>query len=292
MDIVALDDNHHTLSLIRSVLRSLGHDRIRCYLKPESALAAIEGAPPQLVITDWELGPISGVQFVRSLRASRNLAVARLPIIMLTAHSEDILVRTARDAGIDSFLVKPFSARSLSQHVEAVRSRTRPFIQEESYVGPDRRHMRPGPGQPLRRAADPLPGDAAFDQADDQIAALRRRFEMSLASVVAELEAAVEMLGRDDRALVRCRRLAHDLRGQGATFGYPLLSEFAGSLTRLLAEGREGDPLLGQLAGLHVKAIAAVAHGRITGDGGDVGRGLRDGFERTIARVTGAVAPP
>ncbi len=289
MDIVALDDNHHTLSLVRSVLRSLGYDRIRCYLKPESALAAIEAAPPQLVITDWELGPISGVQFVRSLRASRNPDVARLPIIMLTAHSEDVLVRAARDAGIDSFLIKPFSARSLSQHVEAVRSRTRAFIQEDSYVGPDRRHMPPGPGQPLRRAADPLPpsGDTAFDQAEDQIAALRRRFEMSLASVIAELEAAAEALGRDERALARCRRLAHDLRGQGATFGYPLLSEFAGSLTRLLAKGREGDPLLGQLVGLHVKAIAAVAHGRITGDGGDVGRALREGFERTIARVTG-----
>lgn len=292
MDIVALDDNHHTLDLIRSVLRSLGFDRVRCYLRPETALAAIEGAPPEVVITDWELGPISGVQFVRSLRASRNPDVARLPIIMLTAHADEVLVRTARDVGIDSFLIKPFSARSLAQHVSSVRNRTRAFIEDENYVGPDRRHREPAPGQKRRRVDDPPPmGDDEPDQdalnaAEARIAELRIQFETSLAAVLAELDAACEAIGRDAGAIERCRRLAHDLKGQGTTFGYPLLTEFAASLSRLLATGRAGDPLLGQLVSLHVKAIAAVIQGRITGDGGETGLALRQGFERTIARVT------
>ncbi len=291
MDIVALDDNYHTLGLIRSVLRSLGFDRVRCYLKPETALAAIEGAPPEVVITDWELGPISGVQFVRSLRASRNPVIVRLPIIMLTAHSDEVLVRAARDAGIDSFLVKPFSARGLAQHIAGVRNRSRAFIEQDGYVGPDRRHREPGPSRPLRRADDPPPPDhepdqAALNAAEARIAELRGQFEASLAAVIAELDANCEAIGRDAGAIERCRRLAHDLKGQGTTFGYPLLTEFAGSLSRLLAEGQAGDPLLGQLVGLHVKAIAAVVQGRITGDGGETGLALRQGFERTIARVT------
>ncbi len=263
MTIVALDDNQHTLALVRSVLRSLGVDRVRCYLRPDSALAAIEALPPQLVITDWELGPTSGLHFARTLRQSANAAVASLPIIMLTAHADATLVRAARDAGIDSYVVKPFSATVLAQHVAAARRRGR------------------GP------AVSAMPSRTEVLAAETRLAALRQRFERSLGAVVAELGAICQAIGTDPAARGRARRLAHDLKGQGASFSYPLLTEFAGSLQHLLDDAATDDPLLRQLAVLHVQAMSAVAQERVTGDGGEAGQALRQGFARTIARLTG-----
>lgn len=263
MTIVALDDNQHTLALVRSVLRSLGVERVRCYLRPESALAAIEAAPPEIVITDWELGPTSGLHFARKLRLSDNPRIAGLPIIMLTAHADATLVRAAREAGIDSFVVKPFSAAVLAQHIAAARRRAQ------------------GP------AISAMPSRAEVLAAETRLAELRRRFEGSLGAVVTELGAICQAIGTDPAARERARRLAHDLKGQGASFSYPLLTEFAGSLQRLLDETATEDPLLLQLAVLHVQAIGAVAQDRVTGDGGEAGQALRQGFARTIARLTG-----
>jgi DNA-binding response OmpR family regulator len=289
MSMVILDDNQHTLSLIRSVLRSLGVEQVRCYLRPESAIAAIEAKPPQIVLTDWELGPaMSGLEFVRMLRASPNPAVARLPVIMLTAHSDLMLVKAARDAGIDGFVVKPFSAKTLAQRISAIRRRKQVAGDDApAGVEPD-----DAAGASLSEDAGEatMPSRADVVAAEARLAGLRDRFESSLNAFVADLAAAAATIASDPSAMKRCRKLAHDLQGQGTSFGYPLLTEFAGSLTRLLGDGRADDPLLGQLTALHIKAISAVAQARITGDGGETGRALRQGFERTIARVTGA--PP
>ncbi|MFX9619225.1 Hpt domain-containing protein, partial [Acinetobacter baumannii] len=87
-----------------------------------------------------------------------------------------------------------------------------------------------------------------------RLAELRGRFEASLTAYVAELAAAAGTIQAAPAAMGRCRKLAHDLKGQGTSFGYPLLTEFAGSLTRLLLDGKPDDPLLGQLVALHIKA--------------------------------------
>ncbi|MBN9524694.1 MAG: response regulator [Alphaproteobacteria bacterium] len=287
MSIVVLDDNQHTLSLVRSVLRSLGVENVRCYLRPESALAAIEAKPPQIVLTDWELGPaMSGLEFVRMLRASKNAAVGELPIIMLTAHSDLTLVKAARDAGIDGFIVKPFSAKTLAQRIAAIRRRQHAAaddVQDGAELSDADGEMMIADGA----GAAAMPSRADVIAAEARLAELRGRFEASLAAYVAELAAAAGTIQADPAAIGRCRKLAHDLKGQGTSFGYPLLTEFAGSLTQLLMDGRADDPLLGQLVALHIKAIGAVAQARITGDGGETGRALREGFSRSIARVTG-----
>lgn len=288
MSMVILDDNQHTLTLIRSVLRSLGVEQVRCYLRPESAMAAIEAKPPQIVLTDWELGPaMSGLDFVRLLRSSPNPAVARLPVIMLTAHSDLTLVKAARDAGIDGFVVKPFSAKTLAQRISAIRRRKQVAGEDASAGGLEPDDAADAPMAEDAGAAT-MPSRADVVAAEARLAGLRDRFESSLNAFVADLAAAAETIASDPAAMKRCCRLAHDLKGQGTSFGYPLLTEFAGSLTRLLGDGRADDPLLGQLTALHIKAISAVAQARITGDGGETGRALRQGFERTIARVTGA----
>ncbi|MDE0452527.1 MAG: response regulator [Gammaproteobacteria bacterium] len=87
----------------------------------ETALARLQGTPPKLLIIDWRLPGMSGVDLVRRLR--RDPATSELPLIMLTARGEESDKLTGFDAGIDDYVVKPFSPRELIARVKSLLRR-------------------------------------------------------------------------------------------------------------------------------------------------------------------------
>jgi hypothetical protein len=109
-------------------------------------------------------------------------------------------------------------------------------------------------------------------RAEAALASLQDGFADWVQADVDRLHAGLEAL-RGDAADVAARRVlfstAHDIKGQGATFGYPLLSEIGQRLCRLL---EEAGPLDVERVAAHVTALAGVLAGRLTGDGGGAGR--------------------
>jgi DNA-binding response OmpR family regulator len=92
-----------------------------------------------IVITEWEMSKLDGIELTKHLRQSLDSPNRTIPIIMLTARNDRTDIRIARDAGISEFLVKPFSAKSLLERVYAVVEDPRAMIICKSFVGPDRR---------------------------------------------------------------------------------------------------------------------------------------------------------
>ena len=86
------------------------------------AEAEIRGAPPHLILLDWMLPGVSGVEFARRLR--RREATRKTPIIMLTARCEEQERLQAFEAGIDDYVAKPFSLRELLARIKAVLRRS------------------------------------------------------------------------------------------------------------------------------------------------------------------------
>ena len=87
-----------------------------------------------------------------------------------------------------------------------------------------------------------------------------------------------------DGEFKKINALAHDLKGQGGTFGYPLITTFAGSLFKFTdANARQTDNYV-QIVNAHIDAIRAVVAGKIQGDGGRTGRELRLVLEDAIAK--------
>jgi len=86
------------------------------------ALVAIVDAPPDLVLLDWMLPGMSGLELARRLR--REAASAEVPIIMLTARGEEIDRVNGLEAGVDDYVVKPFSTRELVARIRAVLRRS------------------------------------------------------------------------------------------------------------------------------------------------------------------------
>ncbi|MXY52618.1 MAG: phosphate regulon transcriptional regulatory protein PhoB [Gammaproteobacteria bacterium] len=88
----------------------------------EQALAFLEGPLPGLVIIDWMLPGMSGVELARKLR--RDPLTSDLPLLMLTARGEEADKLKSFDAGIDDYVTKPFSPRELIARIRALRRRS------------------------------------------------------------------------------------------------------------------------------------------------------------------------
>jgi two-component system chemotaxis response regulator CheY len=142
--VLVLEDNNHMRKLLRGMLLAIGVGEVVDTADATQAYAKAKQMPVDFALVDWEIYPVSGLEFVRKIRTQRDSPNPFLPIIMVTGHTERERVTTARDLGITEFLAKPISAQSLSQRIEELIDRPRPYIRTASYFGPCRRRKRGG----------------------------------------------------------------------------------------------------------------------------------------------------
>lgn len=164
IDVLVVEDNPFMRTILKGIFTSLGVKRV---IEAESGAEALQllqgGTAPDILVTDWMMPEIDGIQLVRKIRNDPESKVPFLPVIMLTAFSEYENVVQARDAGINEFLAKPVSVRGLVSRIESVIHRPRPFIRTLSYFGPCRRRRdMPFDGEDRRVIAD-LPLDLGDD---------------------------------------------------------------------------------------------------------------------------------
>jgi DNA-binding response OmpR family regulator len=134
-----VDDTSFVRHTVRMVLKQMGSEHIQEAADGADALRQIGVFMPDIIILNWEMKPVNGIEFARKIRGRGDTPYSFIPIIMLTGHADEERVATARDAGVNEFVVKPFSANGLFSRIQAVIERPRSFIKVESYFGPDRR---------------------------------------------------------------------------------------------------------------------------------------------------------
>jgi two-component system chemotaxis response regulator CheY len=156
LQVLLVDDNQHMRAITSAVLQSAGIRKLREAADGVAALEILRDHAVDLVIVDFNMFPLDGVEFTRLVRNSPDSANPYLPIIMMTGHSERHKVMAARDAGVTEFVVKPITAKAIFDRIQAVIVRPRAFVKTDGYFGPDRRRANatdyPGP---FRRANDP-----------------------------------------------------------------------------------------------------------------------------------------
>ena len=135
-----VDSQPAIVDLVKGVLTMFGVKNIVTCTDGNSGLKAFRTSKPDLMIIDWDLDSINGIEFTKSIRHDTENPYA--PIIFMTALSSGKRVAEARDSGITEFLRKPFTAESLYKRIEAIVEKPRPFVQSSDFVGPDRRRKR------------------------------------------------------------------------------------------------------------------------------------------------------
>lgn len=140
LKILVVDDNVHFRTLLRTMLEALGVRWIEEAADGAGALAMLRRFPADLAIMDWRMDHLDGLECVRRIRRDPGSADRFLPVLMVSGFADAELAHEALDSGVDEFLAKPISARSLVATIEKVLEDRRPFVEiEGGYFGPDRR---------------------------------------------------------------------------------------------------------------------------------------------------------
>lgn len=134
--VLVVDDEHYMRKVVRALLMSVGVKTV--YEAPDgpSGLEMIRNNQPDVVIVDWQMPGLDGSGFVRMVRSPETFPYPNVPIIMLTGHGERSKVVEAIQIGVNEFLLKPVSSKSLYNRLVSVLTKPRPVMKAGGYYGP------------------------------------------------------------------------------------------------------------------------------------------------------------
>lgn len=134
-----MEDDQSMRALLRDMLAAFGIKEIEVVSDGRKAFDALRHFPADLVITDWVMEAIDGLEFTRLVRTAPASPNPYIPIIMLTSQSTADRVLQARDSGITEFLIKPLTANGLYNRIASIVQNPRRFVRADDFFGPDRR---------------------------------------------------------------------------------------------------------------------------------------------------------
>ncbi len=118
MQILIVDDYKTMLRIIRNLLKQLGFNNVDEASDGSAALQKLRDKEFHLVISDWNMEPMSGLQLLKEVRT--DVKLKETPFIMITAESKSENVIAAKEAGVSNYIVKPFNAATLKGKLSTV----------------------------------------------------------------------------------------------------------------------------------------------------------------------------
>jgi two-component system chemotaxis response regulator CheY len=120
MPILVVDDYQTMVRIIRNLLKQIGYENVDEAANGQAALEMIQNKRYGLVISDWNMEPMTGFELLQRVRSDP--ARTDVPFIMVTAESKTDNVVAARKAGVNNYIVKPFNAAMLKAKMDAIFS--------------------------------------------------------------------------------------------------------------------------------------------------------------------------
>ncbi len=118
MRFLVVDDSSTMRRIIINTLNKLGYTECREAGNGKEGLDALSANPVDIVITDWNMPEMSGVEFVRAVRS--NDATKAMPVLMVTTNAAEGDIVEALKAGVNNYVVKPFTPATIKEKIEAV----------------------------------------------------------------------------------------------------------------------------------------------------------------------------
>jgi len=121
--VLVVDDSPTMGSIYRQLLRGVGVQNVTQATSGIEAIEACALTQPHVALIDYQMGDLTGVELTRLLRSAPDSPAPDLPIVLITAHASQAVLKEAIAAGVDAFVAKPVSAGALAQHVRTAIER-------------------------------------------------------------------------------------------------------------------------------------------------------------------------
>ncbi len=141
LKILIVEDNLDIQQIIYDIIKKLGFGRADVAKDGKSAYEAFKRDKHDIILTDWEMEPVNGIELIEKIRRGPDSPNRFVPIIMITGYAAPKRVTVARDMGMTEFVVKPFTAEHIIKRITHVINHPRDFIETSTYMGPDRRRI-------------------------------------------------------------------------------------------------------------------------------------------------------
>jgi CheY-like chemotaxis protein len=231
MKVLIVDPNAFMRGVVADSLRRLTISSINATASAVEAFTVGRTFKPDLIFVDWDAGRMSGLEFTREVRRNTTGILRETPIILLAGVIDHDQLMSARQTGINEFLLKPVSAQGVLSRIEEVVLRPRKFIDSRNYVGPCRRRREdPNYAGPWRRLTDEPPKKAHSEQSKENAFKLR--------GIIENLSAFADRTTED--------------RGAGIRAMYRLLQQNAAEVSRL------GDDIIDRVWSSSLRYIEGV----------------------------------
>jgi two-component system chemotaxis response regulator CheY len=136
LSVLLVEDNPFMRNLVRNMLANIGVKKVYEAGDGIAGLEMIRSVTPDVMVLDWEMPLLNGPELVRIVRSPGVFPLPDIPIIMLTAHGERWRVIEAAKLGVNEFLCKPVSAKSLLDRLLSILLKPRQSVQLGEYYGP------------------------------------------------------------------------------------------------------------------------------------------------------------
>ncbi len=350
LTVMVVEDSPFVRNMMQEILRALrvgkvllaadGGEAIGMLRQVSQQIRAVSSSAAQgvlaidIILSDFVMSPINGAMLLRWVRNHDESPDRFIPFVMISGAADSEKVREARDLGMTEFLAKPFSVKSVADHLTSAIEYPRQFVYTRDYFGPDRRRQKRPYADVERRTITPdeievLHSGAKLKQFGGKTRAFNFRLPNRLREKIAGiggapvriapelLQQAEQQLDRMEndyadwvrgsmRTLAQAHRravdeehprkraalvatvnkVAHDLRGQGSTFGYPLITVFGRSLYECTDGVSDVTDSLLDFIKSHVDGINAVLRDRIKGNGGEIGEALVKSLEEAREKLS------
>lgn len=121
MNILIVDDFSTMRRIVKNLLNDLGFTSTSEAEDGNSALAHLRANPCDFVVTDWNMPGMTGIDLLRSIRADAKLS--KLPVLMVTAEAKRDQIIAAAQAGVNGYIIKPFTAVTLQEKLNKIFER-------------------------------------------------------------------------------------------------------------------------------------------------------------------------
>lgn len=293
--------------LLVDVLETLGVGTTTVTQNGEDAFRLFCKHKPDIVLTDWHMSPMNGMELTQKIRNETPYPEKMTPIIMMTGFSSPERISEARDSGTTEFLVKPFSVKDLSKRLTHIIKMPRDFIISENFSGPDRRRSKKNEDKDEKRgehkglieritASYDLMTKIGMGNLDPSaIAKSQQIMDENRIDFVPLAQKYLEQLNKD---ILKIRtadtKTTHQLQDLSASvmqikanariFKYDRLGDLAGIMLNFIENLKEVDDEVMRIIEAHDQSLRILVNNEISGDGGDVGENFQQELESVCSR--------